>query len=408
MKGYFNAVIRFILVFLYCANIGFFFLPGKIKTTLVIGVIGFFYYVFKFQGKDTYNIKKIVLAILPLALWMGLSIIVNNSDQPWFLQYVILQILFAFGAVFIIDYTQITSIDQIAWCVVIYTLLQNIVAFLGLQLPIISEIIHLVETNSFLEHHEQMAFWRGIGLGEHAFFTGGIWSAIGLLFLTYLYMEKRIKTIFFVVFYLLIFTTGLFVARTTITGLVGLIMLIMPLRKNLLAIFKYAILGIIFVFFFENIMALLKGSNDGVGYAFQLFDNIAGGNIETSSSNRTIEMWKTLPTNMSTWIVGDAQYEDAINGGYYKHIDVGFLRIIFYGGIIGLIFYLGYIFYLCRRIYLLNSRLYDVKKVLTIFYLMVLLWMWKGHSDTNIMLYLLLFIPICKHRAITLKFHKPD
>ena len=101
-------------------------------------------------------------------------------------------------------------------------------------------------------------------------------------------------------------------------------------------------------------------------------------------------MWKTLPTDGKTWIIGDAQYEDE-RGGYYMHTDVGYLRVLFYGGLIGLFLYLLYIYKVTHLVFIRSGKDSQIKLFLTVYYLLVLIWMWKGHCDTNYVLYLLLF-----------------
>src|SRR5690606_3128578 len=57
------------------------------------------------------------------------------------------------------------------------------------------------------------------------------------------------------------------------------------------------------------------------------------GTISTGSSDKTLDMY-VFPANMVTWFFGDGQFVNA-DGSYYKHTDVGFLRLIYYFGLIG-------------------------------------------------------------------------
>lgn len=59
-----------------------------------------------------------------------------------------------------------------------------------------------------------------------------------------------------------------------------------------------------------------------------------------------------FPDNMKTWIVGDGYFENPfykdpyyiglVTGGYYMNTDVGYLRFIFYFGLIGLILFISF------------------------------------------------------------------
>lgn len=385
----------FILVFLYCANIGFSFFPGKLKTTLIVGVIGFFYYFCKYGSKDPYKVGKAVPLIIPLALWMMLSIIFNQSNQYWFLQYVILQIAYIFGAVFIVDVAKIHELKTILWLIAIYVLVQNIIGFLGIQNPAISDFIRSVEKSSFFERREYALGYRAWGFGEHVFFTGGVWTAIGLLVVVYLFKKKYLNQILFWIIVLAMLITGLFVARTSMIGIIGFVILLFPLKKEIPQLFKYFIMGGVVLTILLSSQKYFEKNNYSTGYAFEAFNSYAEtGKLSTTSSEGTAIMWKTLPDNAGTWIFGDAKYEDENIGGYYMQVDVGYLRIIFYGGLVGLFLYLQYSFKLIRRIIMYNKKNYDLRIFLYTYFALLLIILWKGHDDTNIFLYLLLMASI--------------
>ncbi len=379
----------FVLIFLYLANIGFSFFPEKIKTTLVVSLLGVIYYIIKFRLRDPYNIRKGIYYIIPLAVWMSLSILLNHSSQFWFMQFVLLQIVYMFGAAFILDLTRIRDVNTIMWIIVGYVLVQNAVAFLGIQFPLISDFIRDLEKEELFISVEGQLTYRAFGFGEHIFFVGGVWSAIALLIITFLYKRKQISLQWFSVVFFLIVVSGLFVARTTLSGCVALAMLIFPLRKNILGIWKYLLAGMVLITLLLFSQNYLLQYDYNTGYAYELINNFfETGNIETSSSQKTVNMWNILPNSFETWFIGDAKYV-AEEGGYYMHTDVGYMRIVFYGGIVGLILYLLFTYLLTRRIYRLNDKDYDVRLFLIFYWVMVLMWMWKGHYDTNYFLYIL-------------------
>lgn len=388
-------LLGFFFLFLYCANISFFFFPGKLKTTLVVGIIGFLYYIIKYGRKDPYKLGKTIPLIIPLGCWMSLSIILNQSNQIWFLQYVILQIVYLFGAAFIVDFAKINNIRTILWMIAIYVLIQNFIGFLGIQTPAISDFIRSVEKASFFERREYALGYRAWGFGEHVFFTGGVWTAIAMLVVVFLYKKKYINQVLFWFFVLILLITGLFVARTSLVGLIGFVILLFPLKKEFPKMFKYFLLGGLVVTIILASQKYFIKKNYSTGYAFELFNSYAEtGKITTTSSEGTANMWKTLPDNIGTWILGDAKYEDDVRGGYYMQVDVGYLRVIFYGGIVGLFLYLQYSYKLIRRIIFYNGKDYELSIFLYTYFALLLLVMWKGHDDTNIFLYLLLMTSI--------------
>lgn len=384
-------ILSFILFFLYVANIQFVFLPDRIRTRLVVSVIGLLYYFFQFGGKDCYKIKNVALLIVPLTLSMLMSMVVNQSSQYWFLQYVALQLIFMFGAVFVIDYGRLQSLPSLLFNFLIYVCIQDIIAFVSFQVPMVASLMRMVQVSELSDERMQLFEMRAVGFGEFVVFGGGVWIAIGLLCLTLLYKLKRIKTFFFVAIYIFLLGTGLFVARTSLTGFFSLILLLFPLKKGW---YKVALMVVFVGIIFVSLQYLSKNFESrglNTSYAYEIFNKFSdSGELQSNSYDSTRRMWKILPASASTWIIGDAKYEDE-RGGYYMHTDVGYLRVIFYGGLIGLFFYLLYIFKIAKLTYLRSGRNDNIKYFMGIYYVMVLLWMWKGHFDTNCFIYLFLF-----------------
>lgn len=98
-------------------------------------------------------------------------------------------------------------------------------------------------------------------------------------------------------------------------------------------------LAVIFIFCGSYmILYILEDNNYTLEWAFELFSSLNDtGQIETKSTDGLKEMWKILPESTNTWIFGDGKISD-----YYKDTDVGYLRSIFYWGIVGsLVYYLS-------------------------------------------------------------------
>ena len=386
-------LLRYIVFFLYLSNIHFLFLPEKLRTRILVGIIGLIYYVIKFKGKDIYKVRLPITFIYPLALSMLLSIIINMSDQLWFLQYVIQQIILIFGAVYVIHITRINKFTTLLWYFLIYIIIQDTFAFVSLLIPRIWDVIGLmvdkgVSESTELEIESQ---FRAFGFGDFHLFGGGVWVAFGLLSLTFLYKCKEIASIMYVLLFVYLLITGLFVARTALTGLIAISVLLIPFRKSWYKIIVWAIWGGVFLLILNQQQEMLEENGISTGYAFEIFDKFSEtGEIQSNSFNATNEMWKTIPKEIDTWIFGDAKYMDE-NGGYYMGVDVGYLRIIFYGGLIGLFFYLLYMVKLASLAYKRSGGDRILKQFLLLYLILVFVWLWKGHYDTNCILYLILF-----------------
>ena len=223
-----NRIINFFWFFLYVSNIQFTFLPDKIRTRLIVGLIGICYYFFCFKGYDFYRIGIVIRKIIPLAVCMGLSMLMNMSTQYWFLQYVILQIIYMFGAVFVIHTTKISKLTTLLWYFLIYVCVQDIVAMASFISPMIFELMKSINVSELSADRIQLFEQRSLGFGEFCLFGGGIWIAIGVLCMTVLCKMQRIKLPLYFVFLAMLLGTGLFVARTSLTGVLAIAILFIP------------------------------------------------------------------------------------------------------------------------------------------------------------------------------------
>ena len=85
----------------------------------------------------------------------------------------------------------------------------------------------------------------------------------------------------------------------------------------------------------------------------------------SDSTSELMQMLNVLPNNLKTWLVGDNFFQDS-NGYYYKGIDIGYSRIIFANGILGLIVFLLMHFYMFYQVK------FDKKNLLNYLYMFVI------------------------------------
>ena len=86
---------------------------------------------------------------------------------------------------------------------------------------------------------------------------------------------------------------------------------------------------------------------DHLEFGFEGFFNFFGsGSFETHSTN-TLQTMYVFPENLKTWIIGDGLFFDG--GHTYMWTDVGYLRFIFYFGLVGLTSFILLYVYMTRR-----------------------------------------------------------
>jgi len=158
-------------------------------------------------------------------------------------------------------------------------------------------------------------------------------------------------------------------------------------RSSAKVIFIISILGMFLVIPFQSLLDINRLERVW-DFAFELFINYSdSGSLDTNSSQKMADMIR-LPSKLSTWLVGDGMILE-MDGSYYKHIDLGFIRLLYYFGIFGI-----FAFLVAQIIYFkILSSFFRKKEAkmfcLFLFFLVVMLNM-KGLA--NIDNYVILFI----------------
>jgi len=235
---------------------------------------------------------------------------------------------------------------------------------------------------------------RLMGVGS-AFFTGVIKYSIPFFLLillpylkTNLYQNKKL----YILSFILITIGGLMTGRTFfITILLGLLLyIIFDLKNSFKLIYKVIPIIIILGFLVYGLMFSLGNEQKlerAFNFVFELFINYnETGDLSSNSSSGTLNMYK-FPTNTKTWLVGDGKMLLS-NGSYYMGSDVGYVRLIFYFGIVLTVLYFIYqtfLFYLIR----IKIKHRQINKFLLILLLWMIILNFKGLANFND--YLVLF-----------------
>ena len=182
--------------------------------------------------------------------------------------------------------------------------------------------------------------FRGLALSGDQFH--GLTVAYGFVSIIAIKEYVDSKNIKWILMFLLFFVANMFVGRTGFVGFaLALVYLIWSSGKNVIGnIIKISVIviGAILVVYQFLPLSIKSTLDDSVfRYAFQLFYNYQeSGRMETSTTDRVQEMWREGFT-LKTFLVGDGLFVNN-DGSYYRHVDVGYLRQLFYGGVFFLIY----------------------------------------------------------------------
>ena len=92
---------------------------------------------------------------------------------------------------------------------------------------------------------------------------------------------------------------------------------------------------------------LISTNEAAINWVFELFINYMDGNGFTSESTNELQNMIVFPDNLKTWLLGDGLAFTSTNG-FYMNTDIGYLRSLFYWGIIGSLIYYGGIIIIYR------------------------------------------------------------
>lgn len=418
----FAKILLIILVLLYIYHISFNPLPYAARSRLLLVPVGLMlFFVAKPIAVSKVALKVffvIISAILPIII----TSIVNTVLDIWFIQNIVLSTLFfisSYGVIklILIAYKDSFTEDVVVKYIVASVTFHNFLAVLGFLVPTLGSVMMAMQNQdenanavltSIIEFQSRI-----IGLGIGNFFTGGIVSSLGIMCCAYLISTEKRKIIGvgYIALFLFLSISGLFIARTSIVGiLLSLCMLFFPVfviksgwrikvlisRENRMLFIFIIIILILLLFLFLESSGLMQSS--AFTHAFELFLNFSSAEgASTSSTDHMMDMY-IFPEDIKTWVLGDGRFSD--NGGYYMGTDVGYLRLIYYYGIFGMLFFFGQQVYVARKIVKYSTFNLRFKLLFFLMIGFILIINLKGIGDISYFLYLFLWTFILKRRLL--------
>ena len=242
---------------------------------------------------------------------------------------------------------------------------------------------------------------RLIGLGCFYFGAGAIYG-LGLIAIMPFMLKAKNKQqlIKLILLYVYIFIVGFFFARTAMIGCVFSIVylifciLIPKMCNKVFLVFRQFIIyltvfGIALVFIYTSSPKLQEDYGDIIDFGFEAFINLVeNGELSTASSDGLTEYHLSIwPQNQKTYYIGDMRWTKG--DSYYGDSDVGYVRLLFYFGVPGVILFLLYQYSIVRI-----SGLIFKERILSFFFFTVffyaLILLIKGYIDVASLIFIYL------------------
>ena len=331
-----------------------------------------------------------------------ISTVYNGTNDNTLVTYVISAWVWFFAAYVVIRYMRRThgevSLTLIGRYLVAVCVMQCILAVMIDRIPSFALAVRNI---FFLPSADRLAMARRLyGIGAELDIAGIRFSCV-LVILIHLMLKdqamhsNRLTTWYWLAF-LLITVVGCMIARTTIvgSGLGVAYYVIETMRRSGRHGLAYSLVKGMIVFIFILFIAVVASvylySTDAsfrehIEFGFEGFFNyFESGSFETGSTN-TLQTMYVFPEKLKTWIIGDGLFYEGSH--FYMWTDVGYLRFIFYFGLVGLTdFILLYVYMMRRGRHFFPE---DKKLFLLLFLVNMIVWL-KVATDTFVVFMLLM------------------
>lgn len=375
--------IAFVALFLYMFNVLPIIGPEKVGTREYLSVLASFF-ILTIITKLPRMYFGLIIANWTQIFFSIITVVLNGTDDYWYIQFAIRNILYINGAV-LIAYLMPKkwAIESLLFFIVTAVFVNDIISFLGFINSKILSFIISIQSFSDMERTERTIGFanRVIGIGRNSYFNGGVNNGMAIILVFYLICKKKINQSIGLILVFVMTIIGLFIARTVIVGLLlgGGLYFLTQKKITRLIYFVFSIIALMVIFYASGILDGLNTS-----HAFEVFKYYD--ELDKVESLKSLNRHYDRNIGFYTVLIGDGLSK--IGDSYYMHTDVGYMRNIFYFGIMGTLFgYLYYEYYILRKLYDQNRELKLLIYVLTIYLLVLNL---KGLPDYNFYIFLML------------------
>jgi len=365
MKNWILIFFTGIIVSFYLFPFEFTFLKG-INTKIMLAAVGAPIMLWHFIRMQSLLFSKEVLMGSFLAIIFSIACFFatdyNNTDDYSYATYIVSMSVWLLAA-----YTCITLISIVHGYIDFRLLVFYLMAVCAVQCilalvidfndnvkQIVDQYVSVGGLTEFLNERKRL-----YGIGAALDFAGGRFSAV-LIMAGYLLAhdtrvkEKKSSIYFLFLSFFIISVVGNMIARSTSVGmLMGLGYLFFMTgfwqANKMFQNFKiWEVILLTLLVFIPTVVYLYNNIPEIYNlmrFAFEgFFKFVETGSWKTDSTDLLMTMY-VYPETLKTWVIGDGLFNGP-DSSFYMETDVGYLRFIFYAGLIGLFLFIVYFIYL--------------------------------------------------------------
>ena len=362
-------MIRGVLIALAVIATSFYFFPfsfqflPEVNTKMMLAAVGLVIYLIRLGQQRGASVNKDMFFLSLCAALVSLagffSITYNNTPDYAYATYLVSMWVWIGGAYAVVQLISLihgqSSIKLICNYLMAVCVVQCALAlFLDMYAPAKVLVDTYVEQGQeFLNEVKRL-----YGIGASLDVAGSRFSAV-LVMIAFIVLHYDIGNKYYwiyVLVFLVITVVGSMIARTTYVG-AGVALLYILYKSNFYT-FHFSKEGkrlwfwlLMFVVITVPLLCVAYNTvpvvQEHLRFAFEGFFNLVENGEWLISSNEKLKTMYVFPETFKTWLIGDGYFSSPrdvdpmfigkIVGGYYMGTDVGYLRFIFYFGLVGLV-----------------------------------------------------------------------
>lgn len=329
------------------------------SSKIALYIIGMFVCIPQIFSQE-YKLRKEFRGVLMLStiivLWDIIISAINGNTEFHLIKAVVTVVgsLFASELIFRVSKKEIGTTSKLMLIISVTVFLESLISLCIKVSPELYSIFDRIQEFQVTDENYTIIgieeYTRFIGLGNAVTFGVLNSCALGLSACSFLLfnIKQKANKVFILLMYLFIAVISFFIARTSIVifaiSLFSILFTI-NIKKMGMIIKSLAIIIVVVVIAYPIIIRNLD--NPTINWAFSF---LIEKDLESGSAGQVIDWWFNTEVDIKTFFIGDARFE-GISGGYYKNVDVGFYRELFYGGIISLSLLIYFHYKLLKDIY---------------------------------------------------------
>ena len=366
MLKYLAILMTGVLTSFYFFPFEFAFLPGA-NTKMVMAGISLVVLGIQLAQKRNAVMNKDFFILSLLACFVSLAGLIavsyNETYDYTYATYIISMWVWLGGAYITVNCIRWlhneVSVKLIAHYLIAVCVAQCLLALLIDASPTFKDFVNTyVASFDFVQFDQLNEGGRLYGIGATLDVAGLRFSAV-LVMIAYLSMQKEARTdnlkiVVYLIAFCIIAIVGNMMARTTTMGVgLSLVYWMYAWYKDKegkrVWIWAAVIVGMT-ILVSSYLYHINQNFKEDIRFAFEGFFSLWEKGEWVVSSNDRLKNMFVFPDNTKTWLIGDGYIENPYfrdpyytgprYGGYYMGTDVGYLRFIFYFGLIGLSFFL--------------------------------------------------------------------